>query len=72
MPMESMFPAGGEQALTVRLGAPITNLALHEHQWQNGLTATLATIARTLSVMAGLVPAIHVFDKERKTWMPAT
>jgi hypothetical protein len=22
--------------------------------------------------MAGLVPAIHVFAKKRKTWMPAT
>jgi hypothetical protein len=32
-----------------------------------------AGAARLLVVMAGLVPAIHVFaSTERKTWMPAT
>jgi hypothetical protein len=25
-----------------------------------------------ISVMAGLVPAIHVFDDVHKTWMPGT
>src|SRR5262245_25799117 len=48
---------------TVWLAAAITVNSAHS-QLDSGIT--------TLSVMAGLVPAIHVFPSTSKTWMPGT